>query len=201
MKRILVGLTIIFLTNICLGQSSFSECYDSLRNKLDHGIAYNPDDYTNWENCIKGKAMPYLSLKTITGETIETKDLKGKVLFINLWYSACAPCMAEMPGLNLLAQEYNNKNVAFIGITTDTKQTLDSDFFPKHKLDFVIIPDARTTIEGIGVTGFPTTYIIDKNGNIVDAWVGGYTDEKALTAAYLRAKPIIDKLLMNPEAK
>jgi peroxiredoxin len=141
--------------------------------------------------------MPHLLLKTITGEMIDTKDLKGKVVFINLWYTACAPCMAEVPALNLLAQEYSNKDVAFIGITTDTKQTLDSDFFPKHKLDFVIIPDALSTVEGIGVTGFPTTYIVDKNGNVVDAWVGGYTNEKAQTAAYLRAKPIIDKLLVN----
>jgi peroxiredoxin len=197
MKRIFIGSVIIFLTNICLGQSSFSECYDTLSWKLTHASTYNPDRFIDWENCIKGKAMPDLLLKTITGEMIDTKDLKGKVVFINLWYTACAPCMAEVPALNLLAREYNNKNVAFIGITTDTKQTLDSDFFPKHKLDFVIIPDALSTIEGIGVTGFPTTYIVDKNGNVVDAWVGGYTNEKAQTAAYLRAKPIIDKLLVN----
>ena len=200
MKRILVTIGIIFFTKACLGQRSFSECYDTLRWKLEHATTFDQDRFTDWENCIKGKAMPYLTLKSIDGKTIDTKELKGDVLFINLWYTACAPCMAEMPALNRLAGEYNNKNVAFIGITTDTKQTLDSDFFPKHQLDFSIIADATTIIEKIGMTGFPTTYIVDKNGNVADAWIGGYTDEKAETAAYLKAKPIIDKLL-NSETK
>ena len=84
--------------------------------------------YERLANCIKGKEMPLLSLKTISGEKIETKDLKGKVIVINLWFTTCHPCIAELPALNKLVKEYKDKNVVFLGLSTDTKEILDRDF-------------------------------------------------------------------------
>jgi peroxiredoxin len=83
----------------------------------------------------------------------------------------------------------------FLGLSTDTKEMLDRDFFPKYKFDFKIIPGAGDIVEKIGHTGFPTTYIIDTKGKVIDAWIGGFDGEEAETAAYLKAKPIIDELL------
>ena len=60
----------------------------------------------DWENWIRGKEMPYLSLKIISGEKIETQNLKGKVIVINLWFTTCYPCILELPALNRLVEEY-----------------------------------------------------------------------------------------------
>ena len=200
MKQIIFISALILISKISLGQETFAECYDSLHRRLTHGASnnYSQDMINNiekWNECIKGKEMPFLSLQTVSGEKIETKDLKGKVRVINLWFTNCHPCIAELPALNKLVQEYKDKNVVFLGLSTDTKELLDSDFFPKYKFDFKIIPEARNIVERIGHTGFPTTYIVDTKGNVVTAWVGGSIGKEAETAAFLKAKPIIDELL------
>jgi len=196
MRKIIIIVSFVFTAQISFAQKTFSECHDSLQWKLTHSrTAPDMNFFTQWNDCIKGKEMPLLSLKTISGEKIETKDLKGKVIVLNLWYTTCHPCIAELPALNKLVKEYKNKNVVFLGLSTDTKEMLDRDFFPNYKFDFKIIPGAGDIVEKIGQTGFPTTYIIDTKGNVIEAWVGGSTGKDAETAAYLKAKPIIDELL------
>jgi peroxiredoxin len=198
MKTIILSLGFLFLNNLSFEQESFKDCHIELIRRLTSDTSRNIDvnSIPLWRNCIKGKQMPFLSLKSIKGENIETKELIGKVVFINLWFTSCMPCVAELPALNKLVAEYKDKDVVFLGISTDTKQMLDRDFFPRYKFDFTIIPDGNKIVEEIGHTGFPTIYIIDKKGNVCDAWIGGSIDKDAETAAYLRAKPIIDRLLI-----
>ena len=195
MKKAIVFILTILLTTISFGQSGISDCPDSLYWRLTHDTGMRTKSIEDWQNCIKGKRMPDLFLQTISGKKIETKKLLGKVLVINLWFTGCAPCVAEIPALNQLVKEYNDKDVVFLAIAADAKEKLDSQFLPLHKFDFTIIADGDDVISRIGKTGFPTTYIIDKKGKIRDAWIGGETGERAKTAAYQRAKPIIDGLL------
>ena len=195
LKSTITLLSSILLSNLCFAQKTFSECYDTLYQRLMHATGPNITGMIDWQNCVKGKEMPFLSLQTVSGEKIETKGLKGKVLVINLWFTTCHPCIAELPALNKLVKEYKDKNVVFLGLSTDTKEMLDRDFFPNYKFDFKIIPGAGDIVEKIGHTGFPTTYIVDTKGNVTDAWIGGSSGKDAETAAYLRAKPIIDELL------
>ncbi len=195
MKTIVFLLFFISSWKLSSGQGGFSTCFDTLFRHLRNDSVLNANVYTDWQNCIKGKPMPSLSVKTISGEKIETKDLRGKVLVINMWFTACHPCMAELPALNRLVKEFKGKDVVFLGLSTDTKESLDKYFFPKYKFDFKIVPDAKDVIQKIGQIGFPTTYIIDKKGNVQSTWAGGPIDETAETEAYLKAKPIIDGLL------
>lgn len=195
MKRIIIISVIILWHKFSLGQSDFSKCYDTLYKHLTTDIVANGNPFADFENCIKGKQMPYFSAETISGEKIETQKFKGKVLVINLWFITCHPCIAELPALNRLVKEYKDKDVVFLSLCTDTKERLDLDFLPNYKFDFIIVPDARSIVQKIGQTGYPTTYIIDKKGNVQAVWNGGPIDEKAETAAYLKSKPIIDELL------
>jgi peroxiredoxin len=195
MRKVTVIVSFVFASQVTLAQKNFSECYDTLLQRLTHSTGHVISGMSDWQNCIKGKEMPYLSLQTISGEKIETKNLKGKVIVINLWFTTCHPCIAELPALNKLVKEYKDKNVVFLGLSTDTKEMLDADFFPKYKFDFKIIPGAGDIIEKIGHTGFPTTYIVDTKGRVIDAWIGGFDGKEAEAAAYVKAKPIIDELL------
>ena len=195
MKKAIAFIQTILLTSISFAQSGIPGCSDSLYWRLTHDTGMRTASVEDWLNCIKGKRMPDLFLQTISGKTIKTKKLSGKVLVINLWYTGCAPCVAEIPALNKLVKEYNDKNVVFLAIARDTKEKLNSQFLPAHKFDFTIVADGDNVIDKIGQTGFPTTYVVDKNGKIRDAWIGGEIGEGAKTAAYQRAKPIIDELL------
>ncbi len=114
---------------------------------------------------------------------------------INFWFVECHPCIAELPALNKLAEEYKDNSVVFLAPTYETKQWLDTFFYTKYKYDFMIIPDAINVINQFGGTGYPTTYIIDRKGKLKEVFNGGPIDIKAETEIYLKAKPIIDELL------
>ena len=114
---------------------------------------------------------------------------------VNLWFTTCHPCIAELPALNKLVDEYKDKDVVFLGISTDTKAILNADFFPKYKFDFKIIADGNDIVKSLGNTGFPTTYIIDTKGKVAQVWRGGTINKTAETEAYLKMKPVIDELL------
>jgi len=139
--------------------------------------------------------MPDFTAKTISGNTITMKELKDKVVVINFWFIDCHPCIAELPALNKLVEDYRDKNVVFLAITYETLKRLNEDFFPKYKFDFTIMPDAKAVTHMFNASGYPTTYIVDKKGIINTAWCGGSINEAAKTEAYLKAKPIIDELL------
>ena len=144
-----------------------------------------------WRECVTGKEIPPFIIKSISGREINSEMLRGKVVVINSWFTSCPPCIAEMPALNRLVEEYAGKDVLFLGVTHESKKQLKKNFFPKYKFDFIIIPDAQLFEDLIGICVHPSTFIIDKEGKIKTAWVGGYKGE----FAYDKAKPIIDELL------
>jgi peroxiredoxin len=151
---------------------------------------------TEWSNCICGKMIPNLKFNTIKGKRYINSDLRGKVLVINFWFKACAPCVAEMPSLNKLRNEFKDKNVLFIGFSSDTDQTLKSAYLNPEKFLFEIVPNSREIEEKFFFygAGYPTTYIVDQNGRIVKTWTGYsiFTGEP-----YDIAKPIINQLLSH----
>src|SRR5690349_4630118 len=57
-----------------------------------------------------------LPLVTLDGKSVQISDLKGKVVFVNLWASWCPPCVAEMPGIHALYKKVDKSRVAFVMI-------------------------------------------------------------------------------------
>ncbi|MBO9611293.1 MAG: TlpA family protein disulfide reductase [Dyadobacter sp.] len=145
-----------------------------------------------WSECVRGKKIPDLEFKTINGKRYRNADLRGKVLVINFWFKGCKPCVAEMPSLNKLVEEFRTKNVNFIGFATDNEQTLKPMYYNTGKFRFDIVANSQHVAEQFVFSGFPTTYIVDQNGIIVKAWTGNMV---SMGQPYVIAKPIIDQLL------
>lgn len=194
-KKLFILTALIVSGKFSSGQDNILNCYDTLLKQLVNDTVGYVDYFRAWQDCIRGQQMPNFSAETLTGERIQTHQFKGKVLVINLWFMACAPCMAELPALNRLVKEYKGRDVAFVAFGTDSKSKLVAEFLPKNKFDFIIVPYNKDVIQKIGQTGFPATYIIDKKGNVRAAWTGGPIGKEAETEAYMKAKPIIDALL------
>jgi peroxiredoxin len=193
MKRALILIILVSLSTLVSAQEGFQECIKNILTNPDSIKSF--ENFTEgWKKCVLEKPVPDISFQTISGNKVETKSLRGKVVVLNFWYMTCAPCISELQALNKLVREYKNKDVMFFGITYETVKTLKSEFFSNYKFDFTIVPDAKTITE-MFAAGYPTTYIIDKNGIIKDVWNGGATDNTAETAAYWKAKPVIDELL------
>lgn len=185
---------LLLLARISFAQNEVLDCskaeYEHLKKTQDM-ISSTQE----WINCVKGKQTPGFTATSISGETIDTRNFRGKVLVINFWFIECHPCIAELPALNKLVKEYKDKDVMFLAPTYETKARLDTAFFTKYKFDFSIIPNAQKIRDMFGETGYPTTYVIDKFGKVRWAVVGGRTDKGAEEEIFKEAKPIIDELL------
>ena len=115
------------------------------------------------------KPFPKFNLKGIKSKRINSAEVKGKVTFINLWFTNCFPCIKEIPFLNTLRKKYKNK-VAFLAITYDPKEKV-RPFLKKKKFNFTHAVNAGTFLQKtLGVKSYPKIIIIDKEG--VTRYVG-----------------------------
>ena len=162
-------------------------------------VLFDPDAakryqiHQEWTECVRGKPIPPLTFKTIAGESYEQPSLSGKIVVINFWFMGCVPCRQEMPALNRLVNEYQGKEVLFLGFATDREQQLKPSYFTQNRFDFKIIGDAYPIAKSFFVLGYPTTFIVDGEGIIRDMWMGVGVNK---LEPYYKAKQTIDKLLV-----
>jgi len=144
--------------------------------------------------CIIGYTLPIFSAKTVDGTTINNNYFKDKITIINFWFSSCSPCMAEIPGFNIIMEQYGTENFNYLGITSDTKkQTLET--IEKFKWKFEQISDAKKLItETFRISwGYPTTFVVDKNGKIIQAFSGGSMGQHAIDKIQKDVTPFLIK--------
>ena len=142
---------------------------ENLNNHYMETVAFinKPDIYTN-EVLLKMKDTPVEE----TFSKILSKN-KGKVIYLDVWATWCAPCIKAMPDSKKLIEKFKDKNVSFVYICIESKEDLwkrfVSDFnlgggqhylMDKNQSEFF-----RKTLE---IQGIPQYFIIDKNGNIVE---------------------------------
>lgn len=194
MNRIKNTLTLVLVLFFFLNlsaQSEYSVAMDACRNL----------GYFESKECIVGQSLPIFEGTTIDGYVINNQAIKNKVTVINFWFTACPPCIAKLDGLNKIVEKYNQReDVVFLSFTRDTEEILNEDFFPHHKLDFEIIPNAESLILQTFKSwwGFPTTFIVDKSGKVFKVLSGGKTNA---VEASLEAEKTISLLIDECLAK
>jgi cytochrome c biogenesis protein CcmG, thiol:disulfide interchange protein DsbE len=133
-----------------------------------------PTSPLNSDNLINSRA-PDFTLKDPAGKNISLSAFKGKVVLLNFWATWCPPCRAEMPALNKLYREKKNRGLEIIAVSTDRSVSSVKDFLEKHKVDFPILFDEdRSAAKLYRVFSMPTTFLIDRNGTIVEKFYGEY---------------------------
>lgn len=122
----------------------------------------------------KEKAAYDFTLNKLEGGTVNMEDLQGKVVFMNFWATWCAPCVAEMPSIEQLYEQYkDNPNIAFVMINVDSKAGKAEKFIKKKQFTFPVYFPNETRIPSIYSTkGIPTTFVLDKAGFIAYKKVG-----------------------------
>ncbi|MDN5214312.1 TlpA disulfide reductase family protein [Fulvivirgaceae bacterium BMA12] len=106
------------------------------------------------------------TLKSRTGENVSFEDLKGKVIFMNLWATWCAPCLAEMSDIHDLYQSVDSSKVAFVMISRDDRFGRAKQYVDKKEYTFPIYQLNGPLPEVFSTKSIPTTYVISKNGKI-----------------------------------
>lgn len=113
-----------------------------------------------------GSTISELNFTDISGKKYTSENLLGKMVFLNFWFTKCAPCIKEIPDLNKLKEKYGDENVLYFAITYD-KTDLVEKFLTYQKMDFIVIPNQQKTIDAIGINFFPTNILIDQKGKVL----------------------------------
>ncbi|AKA67625.1 cytochrome c biogenesis protein/redoxin [Clostridium scatologenes] len=143
---------------------------EQVQNKDDKNEQSNKNNSTK-EDKIKA---PDFSLVDQYGKTHKLSDYRGKVVFLNFWATWCSPCKGELPHIEEVYKEYenNNKDVIILGVTAPNLGKEGSkkhimDFLNKQGYTFPVVFDITGEImEQYSIEAFPTTFIIDKEGNV-----------------------------------
>ncbi len=149
-----------------------------------------------------GTAAPAFVAHALDGREVKLQDFKGKVLVLNVWATWCEPCRYEMPALERLHQQLASKGVVVLGVSIDVALGQSdgfgnmggdvSAFVKEYNLTFPIAVDPSQTIkQQYGITGLPTTFIIGKDGRVI---------EKRLGPAHWDEPAYVDKLRALAEA-
>ena len=130
-----------------------------------------------------GESFPSFSEKDMEGNTWTNDSIRGRVMVLNLWYSGCGPCRAEMPELSTWKEQL--PNVMFFSATFHDAETAKR-ITDKHHFTWTHLVEAKDMMPWIGTEGFPLTIVVDKKGIVRYAVHGTSEDKRAELLAKIK---------------
>ena len=181
------------ISNIENKLTALEEKYPEIMQKSMDGDMSMPSDQNGAGKMAEQGSMqkfPAFEGKDLDGNTVKSKELfsANAVTVVNFWFTTCNPCVGELSELDALNKELAKKGGALIGINSFTldgdekaiaeaKEVLAKKGATYQNIYFGSGGDAGKFVEN--VFAYPTTYVVDRNGNIVgDPIVGAITEKK-----------------------
>ncbi len=124
------------------------------------------------------------TLPLFDGGELNLSSLKGSPVVINFWASWCPPCREEALVLEKISRLYRDRGVTVVGVDIQDTETDARAFIEEFGITYPNGPDleGRITID-YGVGGIPVTFFVDRDGLIVNRWVGPISE--ALLVAWV----------------
>jgi thiol-disulfide isomerase/thioredoxin len=114
------------------------------------------------------------AVRDLEGNKLAMKDLKGKVIFLNLWATWCGPCRVEMPSIQSLYNDVDKDKVAFVMLSLDQEdqRAKITKFIDDKEFTFPVYLPASPLPNLLRVNTIPTTFIISPDGKVKSKKVG-----------------------------
>lgn len=182
------------LKTLTEGSEQIRDLEDQIQPLQEQYAALQPAG--DGENGDMSAAVP--TFPTFTGKDLDGNDVdssifsQNAVTVVNFWFSGCKPCVDEMDDLDALNQRIKEQGGEVIGVNTETldgnadniataKKILESAGASFRNIYFD--PDSEAGKFALGIMAFPTTYVVDRQGNIVgEPIMGGIDQEANMTA-------------------
>jgi len=117
---------------------------------------------------------PDFSLESLDGKTVRLSDLRGKAVLLNFWATWCGPCKIEMPWFVDLQKQYGSQGLQIVGVAMDDASKEDIAKFAKDMgVNYPILIGKEAVGDQYGgVPALPESFLISRDGKIVDKIVG-----------------------------
>jgi thiol-disulfide isomerase/thioredoxin len=117
---------------------------------------------------------PDFELKDVEGKPFHLSDAKGTVRLVDFWATWCAPCREEIPMFKDLHATYGAKGFTLVGIAMDDEGLAKvKPYVDELKIPYLTLIGNEDVAKAFGgVVGFPSKFLVDRDGRIVDSWVG-----------------------------
>lgn len=140
------------------------------KTKIDNKYIIQPqEDSQQSQSAQSSKLMaPDFNLKDINGKTVKLSDYKGKKVILNFWAVWCKYCLMEMPDFNELNKELVKDNNAVI-LAVDVQETEEKvkEYLTSNNISLNVLMDTDGAVSRTyGVSGYPTTFFINKDGSL-----------------------------------
>lgn len=119
--------------------------------------------------------MPEFALPAaVDGKVVNSGEFKGKALLITFFATWCPPCRQEIPTLIKLHKEYGPRGFAVIGLSMDAGGSeIVAKLVRGENINYPVLMANMATANNFGgVTGVPTTFLVNKSGNVVKSYIG-----------------------------
>lgn len=123
-------------------------------------------------------SAPGFTLTDLHGSNVSLSDFRGKVVILDFWATWCPPCKREIPDFITLQSQYGPRGLQIVGIALDEPGKV-REFALANGMNYPVLmgTDNVAALYG-GIEGIPTTFIVDRNGNIMNRFVGFTSKEE-----------------------
>ncbi|HUY18495.1 MAG TPA: TlpA disulfide reductase family protein [Candidatus Binataceae bacterium] len=187
-ERLLAGIGVAIIVTTVVVVMVFQMLKPSPQNGGGEGDIVNP-------TVPAGKMAAPFALHDMNGRLVTLADLRGKVVFLNIWATWCGPCREEMPSIETLYDDFkSDKNFVILAVSQDTQGLAAVEpYVEKNGYHFEVLLDPQNKVgEAYDVGGVPETFIIDRDGRIVAHHMGAFdwssSDFRAALKALLNQK-------------
>jgi cytochrome c biogenesis protein CcmG, thiol:disulfide interchange protein DsbE len=141
-----------------------------------------------------GKPAPDFTVKDQNGNQLKLSELRGNLVFLNVWATDCAPCVQEMPDMEVMNHAFKDRKFKMVTVSIDTDWKPVTAFFKQYRLTMPVYLDPGRSVYGAyHLTGTPETFLIDRNGIILKHTIGADRWASDAVLAY------VDKLIKVQE--
>jgi cytochrome c biogenesis protein CcmG/thiol:disulfide interchange protein DsbE len=110
---------------------------------------------------------------------LQLSSLRGKAIVVNFWASWCQPCKEEAPHLQQVWREHRPRGLVVVGLDSKDFREDGRRFVRRFEWTFPIAFDGPGSVsDDYGVTGYPETFVIDRSGRVVEAFIGAVNSEE-----------------------